>query len=267
MRQVNLRKPLQNASCKVLRTHHSGARLASQGDTVVIRKHWHALLARIEEMGGEQVFLDRIASGESVRNIACDYKTSRSHFMFYLHRTEERWTKYQAARLRAPAAERLPPRSRQILTYGGEQKILEDVAAGKTMTKIAAAIGITRPMLLSWLRDDYRKWERYEKARIESAGALADEAIDLVDDVDVSDPVTANAKIRKAETQATMRKWRAGITDRANFGSQEQGAGNVNIGALHLNALIKLGGPQSGKPAVPQLEGATITVDQIGKGE
>ena len=230
----------------------------------MIRPHWHALLARVEELGGEQAYLDRIAAGESVASVAVDYKTSRTHFMFYLHRTSERWMKYQAARLRAPAAKRLPNHSRKVMTFGGEAKVLEEVAAGKTLTKIATAIGITRPSLVAWLKLDYRRWEKYEKARLESAGALADEAIDLVDDVDVSDPTTANAKIRKAETQATMRKWRAGITDRANFGNNEAGSGNINIGALHLNALLKMGGPQ----AVPKpvLEGDTVTVESLGSG-
>lgn len=220
----------------------------------------------MEELGGESAYLARVEAGETVTSIAVDYKTSRTHFMFYLHRTSERWMKYQAARLRAPAALRLPTRSRQILEFGGEDKVIEEVAAGKTLTKVAAAIGITRPELLRWLRVDYRRFEKYEKARIESAGALADQAIDLVDDADVSDPTTANAKIRKAETQATMRKWRAGITDRANFGTQEAGAGNVNIGALHLNALIKMGGPQAlpeGKPATPQIEGQVLTLADI----
>lgn len=227
-------------------------------------KFRNAMEAKIQEMGGESAYLARVASGESIADIAKSFGASRGFFMFWIARTDERKLKFQAARLRRPAFERLTVFGQKVVRYGGAEAVLSAIANGKTIKAVAVELGCARPTLVKWLKAPDRL-TRFQEATLESAGAMADDAMDIVDSVNVEDKETASARVRKAEIQATQRKWRAGITDRQTYGTQEQGGGNLNIGALHLNALIKLGGPRKdiGTPAQPQLEGATITLSEI----
>lgn len=224
------------------------------------RPIWHALLRRIEERGGAEPIWDRIASGESIASIAASYETSRRHLNMWLLKPERK-IQYYAARLRRPAAAALSPVAQAVLRMGGEDAILEQIASGVTLTKIAKEGNASYQNLLLWFQRQPARHEKYKQARVRSAGALADQAMDVVDDADISKPETANAAIRKAEKQAEIRKWRAGLANRAEYGNQEAGNLNVTIGALHLNALRKLGGPQP----MPILEGEVISVETIQK--
>lgn len=214
----------------------------------------------IAEAGGMPYIEGRVAAGETVTAIAETFGISRSFLMFWLHRNEERWLQYQAARLRAPRWEKVPPHKRtfyrRIVAYGGEEAIFHDLGEGKTIRWLCEAMAVRRQDLIRWFATKYHRKARYDELMRASAGALADEALDIIDNADSKSP----AAVQKAREQVNTRKWLAAVRDKPTYGTDSNApGGSIHVGALHLNALLKLGGPIT----PPALEGQVVTLDEI----
>lgn len=62
------------------------------------RPKQRALAARIEEAGGDEVILDRIANGEYVTTIAKEWKVSPAMIYFWIHDSEAREVAWKTAK-------------------------------------------------------------------------------------------------------------------------------------------------------------------------
>lgn len=218
----------------------------------------------IADAGGLPYIERRVEAGETITAIATTFGISRAFLMFWLHRNEERWLQYQAARLRSPKWQRVSTNKRtfyrQILAHGGEDAVFHDLAEGKTIRWLCDTMRVRRQDLLRWFAAKPRRKMRYDELIRDSAGALADEALAIIDTADSSN----SAAVQKAREQVNTRKWLAGVRDKKTYGTESTGqAAAIQIGALHLNALLKFGGPREGHVTVPALEGQIVTPDEI----
>jgi hypothetical protein len=126
-----------------------------------------------------------------------------------------------------------------IEAVGGIEWVCDLIRAGdRTLTQIAAMLGTTRPILYQYLHVNEEHKRLYQRARLESAGALAEQAMQIVDE---SDPMVP-ASVQQARERSGVRRWLAERFDRDTFG-QPVGGNVIQIGELHLDALRKYGGP------------------------
>lgn len=147
-----------------------------------------------------------------------------------------------------------------------ETAILERLASGETLQAIADSMPIPRPdgtikaisrsFLFDFLnRKGYR--EAYHEAMKLHADAVVDQSIKIADETSTDVAYAAP----KARNQIQIRQWVAGRLNREKWGEQKQVGVEVNIGALHLDALRKFGSPKA--LSGPQIEGAKIELADV----
>jgi len=121
---------------------------------------------------------------------------------------------------------------RQVKERGGWSVIFDRIAAGETLASIAKDYGCSRSWLSRLLNEDQQRKALLQVAKQEGAGAHAEEALRIVDEA----PVERDA-LQKARLQVEHRRWMAGVYDREQFGDPTTPEVQINIGALHLDAL------------------------------
>ena len=124
------------------------------------------------------------------------------------------------------------PKTREMMdrieTAGGAQALLERISAGETMISIARALDVSRSVISGLLNDEHA--EALKEARKRAATVYVEEALEIAD---AATPATERVEKLKADT----RRWLAGRWDRAAFGDNSRPDVQVNIGALHIEAL------------------------------
>lgn len=126
----------------------------------------------------------------------------------------------------------------RILTEGGqdlEDQIFVWIATGTPMRKLAELCGLgygSTAALYKWRRETPERLALWNEALKARAEFLAEETLEIADDVDL-DPEA----IRKAELQTKARQWLASVSDRERFGKDAAARTQVNIGTLHLTAV------------------------------
>ncbi len=121
-----------------------------------------------------------------------------------------------------------------------EDAVLVRVASGETLKSIAATLsqwaGVRIPssVIGDYMNAAPERKAKLAKARRDSAPALVEDAIAILDDADLDRDAIARAK-----AQADIRTWLASRYDRATFGNDNtaQVSVNVSLGGLHLDAL------------------------------
>lgn len=115
----------------------------------------------------------------------------------------------------------------------GLKAILERVAGGETLTALAREFACSRQFLTKFLEHPTRV-ERFKAAKREAAGALEEKAQETIELA----PVERDS-LRKAELQAGVYKWRAGLASPATHGDKApQHTTNIlSLGELHLKAV------------------------------
>jgi hypothetical protein len=121
-----------------------------------------------------------------------------------------------------------------IQKLGGDDALIERIAGGETITKIASELGISRPFLSGHLNRNPLLQQKLAVAKKARAESHADEMLRLADEV-TADP----NQINKAKNQIEVRKWLAGVDDPERYGSKAGGV-QITVGALHLDALRKV---------------------------
>jgi len=121
----------------------------------------------------------------------------------------------------------------EIAKRGGTEYVLDRVASGETLTRIAESLGVSRPLLNNWLLHGDRK-EQYTYAKQLAAGALVDQSLDIVDQADV-------ASVQLAKLKADTRRWIAGKLDRDQWGEQSGPTVAIQINNLHSGSLRNRG--------------------------
>lgn len=118
---------------------------------------------------------------------------------------------------------------------GGVERIIQRIADGETMGKIAESFGVSRTFM-SWKVNGLPGVkEQIAQARRSRAEKLAEETLTLADNVGTSNPV----EIKKVAEQIRVRQWLAGVDDPDRFGPKQQQV-NITVGGLHLDALRKV---------------------------
>lgn len=105
-----------------------------------------------------------------------------------------------------------------------------------TIGRLAEFIECSRPMLSFWINQTEERRTAVINARKLKAEKLAEEALEIADQVDE----TSNSGVNKARLQVDTRKWMAGKLDPENYGDTAKTQVNVNLGDLHLQALKHL---------------------------
>jgi len=140
--------------------------------------------------------------------------------------------------------------------------LCDQIASGVRMKTIAAPLGVSRNFMYSYVNLGGDEWKsKYAAARLESAGAYADEAIEIADNVEPE-----SGHVQKAKEQVSVRRWLAGSYDRNTYGPKSE-LQVLAIGELHLDALRKVGAPEALPAPRPALEGGEVedaeyTVDE-----
>ena len=99
-----------------------------------------------------------------------------------------------------------------------------------TVLSLARYLGVSRPLLYEWLTGTDERKAALALAREDSGGALAEEALHLLDTASPLEYQHANAR-------ANFRKWLASVLDRKTYGQQTNvPAVAISIGSLHLAA-------------------------------
>jgi hypothetical protein len=149
---------------------------------------------------------------------------------------------------------------RRVDEGGGLDAVIGMVRDGKTMREIAEHFSTTRSMMYNWFKNEDRRKQgdatrQLKRARVESAEAHAENALDIVDQ-----PAIDQTEVSRNRERARVRMWMAEKLDRNTFGGRPEGA-VVLIGELHLNALRKYGAPEA--QALPRGQGEDVVDAEV----
>lgn len=126
----------------------------------------------------------------------------------------------------------------QIADLGGPEYVRDFIAAGGTILDLANELGCSRTYLSRHLNahEDYRPM--IEEARREQADTLAEEALQIADNL--ADGTVTREDIAVAKERIDVRKWLATVNhpDRYQV-NKNTPAITLNINQLHLDALKK----------------------------
>lgn len=126
-----------------------------------------------------------------------------------------------------------------LASIGGEDGVLDRVRAGETLKDIADHVSrksgtrIAASILGSWMNATPERKAALVQARKDSAPALVETAMSLLDEADHD-----REAIAKAKAQADIRTWLASKYDRQTFGNDAAQVNvQVSLGDMHLDAL------------------------------
>jgi len=131
-----------------------------------------------------------------------------------------------------------------IAALGGPDAILERMASGETIKRIADSLGVSRPFLSGWMHKQVGA-EAMEAARRQGADALADETLDIADNA---------TEDRISKLKITTRQWTAAHAYPERYADRQGPVVEINVGDLHLNALRRV------ESEVKQGFGQTVTL-------
>lgn len=121
---------------------------------------------------------------------------------------------------------------KDIKRQGGFTAVLERIANGESVGKVATTFGVSRGMMIKVLTDNGADKSAFDEARRLSAEAHVEKA------TDIADHVKANRDdIFKARLQIGHLQWLASKLDRDTWGETPTPAVQVTINTLHLDAL------------------------------
>lgn len=136
---------------------------------------------------------------------------------------------------------KLAQASRDIAKLGGEHWVLEQVREGRTRTRIAKAIGISRSLFYSWVKSVDGLIDRMQEADKEGAEALFEKADEVLERLHERHeetgevPTTQEVTLAKARADIALR--RAAALD-SRFSRRQDGATvNINLDSEYIRAL------------------------------
>ena len=97
-----------------------------------------------------------------------------------------------------------------------EEKIIERIASGETLTAIAKELGKSRAALSDWLSAESSRSARAREARVKAAAAWDDKAEDVLSGA--ADPF----ELAKARELASHYRWRAKAVAPKEYGDKTQ---------------------------------------------
>lgn len=156
---------------------------------------------------------------------------------------------------------------RAVAEQGGWGPILERIADGEPMSKIAREFKVSRSFFVGLLHADEERSKLVKGMRAEIAQAIADQTLEIADDENVKD----REQVAKADLRIRVRQWLAARYSPAQFGDKKGDVNvQVNIDGLYLDALRRANvgelpalpaevvahDPEDGRPRLPGDGGA-----------
>jgi hypothetical protein len=133
---------------------------------------------------------------------------------------------------RAKPAQRRGRKPRVAYSEQVEQKILEKLRNGETLTAICEATDMPRASLVrQWAAEDEAFGKKYQRARELGCHAMADEIIKLADN-EATDP----GKVARDRLRVDSRKWLLSKVFPAVFGERVEVAAKAGIVVVKLDA-------------------------------
>lgn len=137
--------------------------------------------------------------------------------------------------------------SRLIEQQGGDRFILDRIASGESVGRIAKSITlpgasqpISRPFLYTWKDADDDRAEGWAAAMLMSGEALAEKAGDVFEDLPEG---FDKDELGKAKAQSEYYRWLARMRDKEGFGEKtaQVEVNILSVGEQHLAALMERG--------------------------
>ncbi len=144
---------------------------------------------------------------------------------------------------------------RKIRAEGGYQVLLGKIADGRALTRIALDdYQCSRHTLYKILHRNKKLWDLFLAARRESAMALAEQGLDIVDRLKPGSIFTRE-DVAAAKIQVEQRMAMAKAFDRETFGDPTPASAlpALSIGSLYLQVLQKANAPSKALPSGPAL--------------
>lgn len=130
----------------------------------------------------------------------------------------------------------------KIEAAGGDEWVFDLVAAGVPFYRVAERLGVSDDVLRVWVRrGGEKRKEAYQRARKESADALADKGGRILDELAEGGRIVTSPEVALAQARANYRLKLAEAFDRDTFGNKPVAALQFNVGTLHLGALQAAG--------------------------
>tara|TARA_R110001592_G_scaffold168993_3_gene405404 strand:+ start:8630 stop:9133 length:504 start_codon:yes stop_codon:yes gene_type:complete len=125
----------------------------------------------------------------------------------------------------------------EIKSKGGADFLFEEVASGKTMTKLAEEYGCSRAYFSTSVNQIPEYASALAKAKRESADALVEEGLGMVDALDGS---STTSEIAATREKVQWRKFMAGSYNQDRYGNRPQTNVTISVADMHLDALRKV---------------------------
>ena len=120
---------------------------------------------------------------------------------------------------------------------GGAEYLAEQIGSGMTMTQLAAQYECSREYFSRSVRDVPEYNAAITEARRNSADALVEEGLTMVDALDGQ---STTQEIAATREKVQWRKFMAGSYNQERYGSRPQTNVTVSISDMHLDALRKV---------------------------
>jgi hypothetical protein len=146
----------------------------------------------------------------------------------------------------------------KVKGVGGPEEIIRRVADGATLKTIAAELGVSRGLLSTWLNKEFA--DELKAARVQAAGIHAEEALRIADE---SKP----EEERCARLRIDTRKWLAGILDRETYGESKAPVVQVNLAALHIDAIRQRSAQRTDSKQLAPVATDALTISVVERAE
>jgi len=117
-----------------------------------------------------------------------------------------------------------------LLEKIGEEPVAELLESAMPIAEVCRQLKVGKRALMEWLESEPERAGLLSRARARAAHHLAEQALDIADDVD--------GETQRDRLRVDTRKWLAAKWNPKEYSEQKQGvAVQVNIGDMHLDAL------------------------------
>ena len=130
-----------------------------------------------------------------------------------------------------------------IAKQGGADYLFDQLASGKTLTKLAAGYECSREYLSKSIHAIPEYASAVTKARQSAADALVEEGLDMVDSLGAS---STTSEISATREKVQWRKFMAGSYNQERYGSRPQTNVTISVSDMHLDALRKVNSDLAG---------------------
>tara|TARA_R110000851_G_C12845906_1_gene542276 strand:- start:86 stop:586 length:501 start_codon:yes stop_codon:yes gene_type:complete len=124
-----------------------------------------------------------------------------------------------------------------LTRLGGAEYLFDELASGKTMTKLAEGYGCSREYFSKTVHGMPEYSAVIGKAKSAAADALVEEGLGMVDALDGA---STTSEISATREKVQWRKFMAGSYNQERYGNRPQTSVTISVSDMHLDALRKV---------------------------